>query len=121
MEGERMQRVNSARGGESGENRRMEDAVSNLRREVRRLGAKWLPGLVTKHIKVALEGDDETARKCREFVINTFMNDAARNPAGAESDSGSGVPLSSLSELSDELKDRVLAELGGPTDDGVQE
>jgi len=109
----------------------MDDTLSNLRREVRRLGAKWLPGLVTKHIKVALEGDDETARKCREFVINAFMNDAARHPAGPECDGGRDFLLSSLSELSGELKDRVLSELGGPTgadgegtdltDNGVQQ
>ena len=37
--------------------------------EARRLGAKWSRALLGRHIQVGLAGDDETARKCREFAL----------------------------------------------------
>ena len=37
--------------------------------EARRLGARWSRALLGRHIQVGLAGDDETARKCREFAL----------------------------------------------------
>ncbi|MDP6546105.1 MAG: hypothetical protein QGH60_19165 [Phycisphaerae bacterium] len=80
-----------------------------------------LKSIVTKHIKVGLEGDGETARKCREFVTNIFFEGVGAQSAGACVGLSSPSVFGSLTELPPELKARVLAELGGPRDDTPRE
>ena len=55
-------------------------AVEDAQRRARRLAANYLLPLVAAHVKEALEGTGETARKCREFLIRTFIN--RPDPAG---------------------------------------
>jgi len=95
---------------------RVDGVVSGFGRDAWRLGVRWLKALVTRHIKVGLEGDGETARKCREFLVNMFVEDAAARPDAARVGFDSTSVFNSLVELSPELKARVIEELGGPRD-----
>ena len=103
------------------------DTVEGIRRATIRMATKWMKPLLTKQIKVALEGDGETARKCREFLLKTFMivlpEQAAKAPAKPERNCDNDKPLdgtalyNSLVELSPDLKHQVVEELCGPADD----
>ena len=108
------------------------DTVEGYRRETIRLAAKFMKPILKKQIEVALEGDGETARKCREFLLKTFMlaapeqaakrlrlaTTSSQESASKRDSSGPRVPsLPSLTELSPELKRQVVAELGGPADE----
>ena len=55
-------------------------AVEHAHRRVRRLVADSLLALTKKHLHEALTGTGETARKCREFLIRTFLS--GPDPAG---------------------------------------
>jgi len=79
----------------------------------RRLAAKWLKALLSKHIKHGMEGSGETARKCREFAINKFLDDGVENEVPpAERDFGP-----ELRDLPEPLKSQVIEALGGPVDE----
>ena len=54
--------------------------VEDAHRRAHRLASSYLLPLVAAHVKEAIEGTGETARKCREFLIRTFMN--RPDPAG---------------------------------------
>ena len=54
--------------------------VEAAARRARRRAADSLWELVDKHVTEALAGTGETARKCREFLIRTFLN--TPDPAG---------------------------------------
>ena len=54
--------------------------VEAAHRRAQRRAADSLWDLVDKHVKEALEGTGETARKCREFLIRTFLS--TPDPAG---------------------------------------
>ena len=107
--------------------RKVADTVEGIRQATIRLAAKYMRPLLKKQIKVALEGDGETARKCREFLLKTFMitvpEQAAKAPAKREPVDDDDKPLNpialynSLAELSPDLKQQVVAELGGPTEE----
>ncbi len=113
--------------------RKIADTIEGFRQETIRMAARWMKPLLAKQIKVALEGDGEISRRCREFLLKTFMlavpAQAAKTPAKRElSCDGQrqlhGMALyNSLVELSPDLKDQVIKELGGPSDDiyGVDE
>jgi len=78
----------------------------------RRLAAKWLRALLGKHIKNGMQGSGETARKCREFAINKFLDDQVENEVPpAERDFGP-----ELRDLPEPLKTQVVKALGGPED-----
>jgi len=49
------------------------DTVEGFRRETIRMAARWMKPLLAKQIEVALEGDGETSRKSREFLLKTFL------------------------------------------------
>jgi hypothetical protein len=75
--------------------------------------------LLEKQIEVALESDGETSRRCREFLLKTFMialpQQAAKRAGGKQLD---GIVLyKSLTELPPDLKGQVIKELGGPTEE----
>ena len=99
--------------------------VEGIRQATIRMAAKWMKPLLHKEIKTALEGDGETARKCREFLLKTFMivlpEQAAKtpakkcDPAPAPDRQLDGTALyNSLVELPPDLKRQVVEELGGP-------
>ncbi len=106
------------------------DTVEGFRQETIRMAARWLKPLLTKQIKVALEGDGETARKCREFLLKTFMialpEQAAKAPAkkrdpapDPDGQLDSTALYNGLVELSPDLKRQVVEELGGPAEDSA--
>jgi transcriptional regulator with XRE-family HTH domain len=41
--------------------------------EARMVGRRWARGLLSRHIRIGLDGEGETARKCREFVMTRFL------------------------------------------------
>ena len=52
---------------------RIAATIECFRTEAHRLGIRWLRPLLAKHIKHGIEGDDEIARKCREYTLNAFL------------------------------------------------
>jgi len=99
------------------------DTVEGYRQAAIRLAAKFMKPLLKKQIEVALEGDGEISRRCREFLLKTFMivlpeQAAKRKPRRAPDEQDDAVALGmNLMELSPDLKDRIVEELGGPTDE----
>jgi len=102
------------------------DTVEGYRQAAIRLAAKFMKPLLKKQIDVALEGDGEISRRCREFLLKTFMitlpQQAAKAPAkrkprriGDRQDDAVAMGMN-LMELSPDLKDRIVEELGGPTE-----
>ncbi len=53
--------------------RRIAAVVEGYRQAAIRSAARHMKALLEKQVQVALEGDGETARKCREFLLKTFM------------------------------------------------
>jgi len=100
---------------------RVDGAVRGFSREARRLGSRWLKSLISKHIKVGLEGDGETARRCREFMVNLCLEGDETHSDGECVGFASMAVFNGLVELSPELKAKVIEELGGPCDDAPQE
>ena len=103
------------------------DTVEGYRQAAIRLAAKFMKPLLKKQIEVALEGDGEISRRCREFLLKTFMitlpQQAAKAPAkrkprriGDRQDDAVAMGMN-LMELSPDLKDRIVEELDGPTDE----
>ena len=100
-------------------------------REAQRAAARWLRPLLLKHIRVGLADDGETGRRCREFVIQVLVASgasseaAAREGAEAEGERRGKAAADrlwrrafTLEALSDETKDRIIRDLGGPEEDG---
>jgi len=93
---------------------RIASAGDGYRREARRLGARWLRGLLARHIRDGIEGDGEHARKCREFALK-FIEDCGRfNEIPPPRPEPSGDVFD---DLSLELRKKIMAEIGGPSDD----
>jgi transcriptional regulator with XRE-family HTH domain len=98
---------------------RIADTVEGYRQAAIRLAAKFMKPLLEKQIEVALESNGETSRRCREFLLKTFMialpQQAAKRAPSKQLD---GIVLyKSLTELPPDLKDQVVKELGGPTEE----
>ena len=49
------------------------DVRRAMREEALRVGMAYVKPLLIKHIQAGLEGNDETARKCREYVLDRFL------------------------------------------------
>ncbi|GAG23811.1 unnamed protein product, partial [marine sediment metagenome] len=93
---------------------RIAAAAKAHRDQALRMGARWMWGLLARHIRSGIEGDGEAARKCREFTLK-FIEDYGRfgdipppapEPPGADFD-----------DLSIGLRKQIMAEIGGPCDD----
>ncbi|MDP6545651.1 MAG: winged helix-turn-helix transcriptional regulator [Phycisphaerae bacterium] len=98
---------------------RIADTVEGYRQAAIRLAARFMKPLLEKQIEVALESNGETSRRCREFLLKTFMialpQQAAKRAPGKQLD---GIVLyKNLTELPPDLKDQVIKELGGPADE----
>ena len=112
--------------------RKIADTVEGMRQATIRFAARHMKKLLEKQMKVALEGDGETARKCREFLIKTFMvtipaqadKVAAKPPPPRPVDPDKKLdPLTlgkNLLGLSPELKKQVVEEICGPLEQGHQ-
>ncbi len=90
---------------------RIAELTRLYRTAARRLAAKWLRALLSKHIKNGMQGSGETARKCREFTINKFLDDQVEE-CTAKLDQGPR----GLADLPEPLKTEVIKALGGPED-----
>jgi len=96
---------------------KVDAAIEGIRHEARRQGARWLKALVTRHIKVALEEDGETARKCREYLLDRFLvpDDAPAQPRSPRHKRKPPGCIPSFTDgISDDLKRMLIDELGGP-------
>jgi len=98
--------------------RKIDAVVEGIRHEAGRQGARWLKSLVAKHIRVGLEEDGETARKCREYVLDRFLvpDDVPtrRSRAPRHKRNPPGRIPSFTDGISDDLKTMLIDELGGP-------
>jgi transcriptional regulator with XRE-family HTH domain len=100
--------------------------VEGYRQAAVRLAARFMTPLLKKQIEVALgdnpstglKTDGETARKCREFLLKTFMIALPPQTIKAttirEPDHDKIALGVSLAELSPDLKDQIIKELDGP-------
>jgi hypothetical protein len=59
------------------------DTTEGYRQAAIRTAAKYMQPLLMKQIKIALEGEGETSRKAREFLLKNFMQILASEPAQA--------------------------------------
>ena len=59
------------------------DTVEGYRQVVVRLAARHMKSVLLRHIEEAVEGQGETARKSRDFLLTTFMKTLADEPAQA--------------------------------------
>ena len=117
---------------------RIEDVAEGYRQAALRHAARHMKSLLDKQITVALEGDGETSRKAREFLLKTFMtalSDQAAKTAEkrkeelvAEKEHAARASRSIFTDdlLSDQimkfptdLKNQVITALGGPPDDVI--
>ena len=92
---------------------RIDQAVNACLREIRRHAIGNLEALIDKQIQVAFADEGETARKCRDFVINLFLTGMPLAPdrKTKTNRTGSMEFVHSLPELSSKLKDRIFEEL----------
>ena len=100
--------------------RKIAATVEGYRQAAIRLAARFMKPLLEKQIEVALKDDSETSRRCREFLLKTFMLALPQKTAKREPkrDKGKEVALEvNLTDLSPDLKEQVVKELGGPTEE----
>jgi DNA-binding XRE family transcriptional regulator len=117
------------------------DVVEGYRQAALGLAARHMKPLLEKQIAVALEGDGETSRKAREFLLKTFMTAlseqaaktaekrkeelaAEKSRAGGTNRSGGGVfrddlLIAQIEKFPADLKDQVMVALGGPVDNVI--
>jgi transposase-like protein len=96
---------------------RINNVIRSLRKEARRQGARRLKAAVDKHFDVGLASDKGVARRCREFLINLFIDDDEADSDNVEEKRKSRSIFGNLADLSPDLKNKVIEELGGPSDD----
>ena len=60
------------------------DTTEGYRQAAIRTAAKYMQPLLMKQIKIALEGEGETSRKAREFLLKNFMTILADEPTQRE-------------------------------------
>jgi DNA-binding XRE family transcriptional regulator len=121
--------------------RKIADTAEGYRQAALRHAARHMKALLDKQITVALEGDGETSRKSREFLLKTFMTAlsdqaaqtaekrkaelaAEKERAGRTSRSGGGVfrddlLIAQIEKFPTDLKDQVMVALGGPPNDVI--
>jgi len=87
---------------------RMCTLVEDANRRTRRLAAGYLTAIVARHVKLAIEGTGEPARRSREFLIRIFLN--MPDPAGRYV----GRPGSGAASVCRADLDLIAAVRGGP-------
>ena len=113
--------------------RKIAAVMEGYRQAAIRAAARHMTNLIEKQVQVAMSGDGETARKCREFLLKTFMlsipDQAAKaappEPVADEKNQDYEVQVGLrfhkiFENLTTELQDRMIEELGGPCDDTPQ-
>ena len=89
---------------------RVEDVINSYVREIYRQVIRNLQAVVDKQIEVGLSDQNETARKCRDFVIRMFLAEVPPPQQASEDPEPKGL-FSRLGDLSPELMDRIIEEL----------
>ena len=87
-------------------------------RKTRGRGAARLYTVLDKHMDSG-QGDDESARKCREFVLNKYLDMPCDEPPAPADES----PFENFAKLTPLTQARVAHDLGGPEPDprGLQD
>lgn len=88
---------------------------ANLRK-TRNRGAHRLVDLLDIHADSG-KGDDESARKCREFLLKTFLEMPCDEPTVEAAE----PPFANFMKLSAETRNRIAADLGGPEVDDMED
>jgi len=88
---------------------RIHDLVRARQRAARRQGVRWLKALIQRHVHDGLTGEDDLARRCREFAIDRFLGDDSETVTVTVTGVRAG-----LSDLPEPLREQVLRALGGP-------
>ena len=81
-------------------------------RKTRGRGATRLYKVLDKHVKSG-QGDDESARKCREFMLNKYLDMPCDEPPKPSNE----PPMKDFDKLSSQTRANMMLELGGPGPD----
>ena len=116
--------------------RKIAAVMEGYRQAAIRAAARHMTNLIEKQVQVAMSGDGETARKCREFLLKTLMlsipEQASKAPppepaVDEEAQKAQAEKVASglrfhrmLGNLTAESRDRMIEELGGPCDNTPQ-
>ena len=102
--------------------RKIEAVAEGYRQAAVRAAARHMTALIEKQVAVALSGQGETSRKCREFLIKTFMLTLPAQSARVEKENAEQAAadraktpapfFDHLAALSPDLKARMMDELG---------
>jgi len=93
-------------------------AVSRgIQEESCRLGARWLRGLLTRHIRDGLEGTGEHARRCRKDLIDKLFDPQILKRIAEPPPPEPEPPGADFDDLSLELRRKIMQEIGGPCED----
>jgi hypothetical protein len=85
------------------------DTTEGYRQAAIRTAAKYMQPLLMKQIKIALEGEGETSRKAREFLLKNFMTILADEPAQREEQYASNRRTEHMIEA-DQQYEKTLAD-----------
>jgi len=88
-----------------------------IREEAHRLGARWLRGLLTRHIRDGLEGTGEFARRCRKDLIDKLFDPEILKRLAEPPAPEPEPPGADFDDLSIDLRRKIMQEIGGPCDD----
>jgi len=105
--------------GESRRDLRPRIAAMNrgIQEEAHRLGARWLRGLLTRHIRDGLEGTGEFARRCRKDLIDKLFDREILRRIAEPPPPEPEPPGADFDDLSLELRKKIMQEIGGPCED----
>lgn len=73
--------------------------LSTRRDDALRAGQTFIRPLLMTQLKVAMEEDGETARKCREFLLNRLLFAPARGPASPAAEAEHPMPMERIPGL----------------------
>jgi len=91
--------------------------AAGIREESHRLGARWLRGLLIRHIRDGLEGDGEFARRCRKDLIDKLFDPELLKRITEPPPPEPEPPGPDFDDLSIELRRKIMQEIGGPCED----
>ena len=96
---------------------RIAAVARGIQEESCRLGARWLRGLLTRHIRDGLEGTGEFARRCRKDLIDKLFDPQILKRITEPPPPEAEPPGADFDDLSLELRRKIMQEIGGPCED----